>query len=256
MKLSDLKQLTYTNENVILSHYRNSNNLILVFPECKEINHIYEATHEEENWKHWVDSAGKADKTSDFYSKNFQMMMEVMRFDDKAFKKGKRNPTLERESEMLKELANSGILESFPNLENIHIGAVTDLPTGDNHNFNRFRDNFVRVVKKHSKQVETYIENHQGHKLIFFIFDETSGVYHRRVSETQITFHFYWVDSVIVNTITKSASDFVIWYKPYNAYLTPEGMQDSLTKLIIYDMANMQIKKEYYDARQMISSEV
>lgn len=251
----DYRQLTNSNENVLLAHYRSSDDLILAFPECEEIEQIYVATHDEERWKHWIVSAGKADKTPDFYSDDFQMMMEVMRVDDKAYKKGKRNPTLEKEAQLLKELSDTGVLEQFPHLENIQINAITSLPTDKDHNYGRFRDNFVRVISKHSKQVETYRKNHPQYKLILFVFDETSGVYFKRVNAEQVIHHHYWADSTIVTAIKESGADFVIWYKPYNAYQTPNGIQDDLPKLIIYDVANMKIDAICYDADQMVSSE-
>lgn len=256
MSSFDYRKLTNSNDNVLLKHYRNSDELILAFPECEEIERIYVATHDEEKWKHWVDSAGKTDKTPDFYSDDFQMMMEVMRIDDKAYKKGKRNPTLEKEAQLFKELSDTGILEQFPNLEHIQINAVTSLPIDEDHNFSRFRNNFVRVIGKHSKQVEKYRRNHPQHKLLFFVFDETSGVYFKRVKAEQVIHHFYWADStIIVTAIKESGADFVIWYKPYNAYQIPDGIQDDLPKLIIYDVANMKIDAICYDADQMVSSE-
>lgn len=249
------RQLTNSNEDVLLAHYRNSNDLILAFPESVEIERIYYATHDEENWKYWVNSAGKADKTPDYYSDDFQMMLEVMRIDDKAYKKGKRHPTLEEEAKLLQEISDAGILKQLPNLKYIQINAITSLPTDKDHNFSRFRDNFVRVINKHSKQVETYKKNHSQHKLIFFVFDETSGVYFKRINDEQVAHHLYWADSVIVTAIKESGADFVIWYKPYNAYLTLNGMQNDLPKLIIYDVANMKIEAICYDTDQMVSSE-
>jgi hypothetical protein len=253
---SDYRQLTYSNEKNILSHYRDSDDSILAFPQSKEIEAVYHTTHDAEQWKLWVDSNGKADKTPDFYCDKYQMMMEVMRFDDKAYKNGKVNPTLARETELLKELAEIGLLEAHPHIEYIQVNAVTQLPTDEDHNFSRFRSNFVRVIGSHSKKVETYKKNHPGYKLVFFVFDETSGVYHRRVNASLSEHHFYWADSVLVKAIKESKADFVIWYKPYNAYETLDaGFQDGLPKIVIYDVANMQIEPENYIDSQMFSGE-
>lgn len=256
MSVPSFRHLTYNNENNILSFYRDSDDLVLAFPQNEGVASIYNATHDEKTWSRWIDSAGKADKTPDFYCDSLQMMMEVMRFDDKAYKKGKKNPSLERESEMLKELENSGMLESFPNLQHIQLNSVTELPTDEDHNFCRYRDNFVRVLVSHSRQTSTYRKNHPGYVLIFFVFDETSGVYHRKISTTQVQHHFYWADSVIVKAIAESKADFLIWFKPYNAYETLEGMKNDLPKIIIYDIANMKIEPIDYCAEQMISSEI
>ncbi|WP_313578882.1 hypothetical protein [Lacrimispora sp.] len=252
----NFSSMTYDNENNILLHYRGSDSLILSFPEGDEIIDIYESTHNEKEWKAWVDSAGKADKTPDFYSDKHQMMMEVMRFDDKAFRKGKRNPTLERERSMLRELEEKGIMETFPDINQIFLNADTQLPTDEDHNFTRYRDNFVRIVGKHSKQVEIYKNNHPGYKLLFFVFDETSGIYYQKISDREVTYHKYWADSVIIKSIKDSGADFIIWYKPYNYYETSEGMKGGLPQLMIYDIANMQIKVEDYNICDMISSEV
>lgn len=192
--------------------------------------------------------------------------MEVMRFDDQAKDHGKIHATKIKESNMLEELKGLDLENVFPNLEKIVVNGNSNLQTDEDHNYVRFRDNFIRVISKHSKKVVNYRKNHPGFKLIFFIFDESSGIYF----ENKNTFksklkvgafieakpHFYWVDSSFIQAIKNCNADYLIWFKPYNFFETPSGINSELPKIIIYDVCNFQVDTVSYDSNLMISSEV
>ena len=87
----------------------------------------------------------------DFYNDKLKLMMDVMRIDDHAFesKNGKIvNPTNQRESVIQKQIRKSGLLDSFPNVKNVIVTAVTDLTTDEDHNYKFYYSNFERVLMK------------------------------------------------------------------------------------------------------------
>lgn len=201
----------------------------------------------------------------DFYNDDLELMMEVMRFDDQATNSGKTHATKAKENQMLELLRDLGVKEDFPNLKQILLLGNSDLSTDDDHNFARYRENFTRVVLKHAKKAEQYRKNHPAYKLVFFVFDETSGVYFESGKQKKSILtqgdsvlarpHMYWVDSIMVDMIKKSQDDYLIWFKPYNSFETPTGIYDDLPKVIIYDVKNMRISTEKYSVEDMISSE-
>lgn len=67
--------------------------------------------------------------------------------------------------------------------------------------------------------------------------------------------HMYWADSVFVDIINNSQADYFIWFKPYNSFETPFGINDDFPKIIIYDVKNMITRTEKYSVEDMISSE-
>ena len=98
----------------------------------------------------WEDSSGKADKTPDLFSPGYETMIELMRVDDHAFinENGRVvNHAASANSKIFKELVDKGYLKMFPNAT-IVITGDTGLPTLEDHNYQRYRDNFKRVVKE------------------------------------------------------------------------------------------------------------
>ena len=49
------------------------------------------------------------------------------------------------------------------------------LSTKEDHDYQKYIDNFQRVFEKHNLKVPKYKENHPGYKTIFFIYDESSA---------------------------------------------------------------------------------
>lgn len=210
-------------------------------------------------------SSSKSDLPPDFYNDDLEFMMEVMRFDDQAINNGKTHATKVKENQMLKQLRELGLKEDFPNLKQILLLGNSDLSTNDDHNFARYRENFTRVVLKHAKKAEQYRKNHPGYKLIFFVFDETSGVYFERGKQKKSILtkgtniiakpHMYWADSALIDIIKNSLTDYFIWFKPYNSFETLNGINDDFPKIMIYDVKNMKISTDNYSVENMISSE-
>jgi hypothetical protein len=260
-----MRNFTFDNEENILAYYRDPDNRPLAFPQSDDIWKIFQSTNDEKLWKTWKNSSSKSDLPPDFYNDDLELMMEVMRFDDQATNSGKTHATKAKENQMLERLRDLGVKEDFPNLKQILLLGNSDLTTDDDHNFSRYRDNFTRVVLKHAKKAEQYRENHPGYKLVFFVFDETSGVYFEREKQKKSILvkgdcvlarpHMYWVDSVMVDIIKKSQADYLIWFKPYNSFETPIGINDDLPKVIIYDVQKMEVSTENYVVEDMISSE-
>ena len=226
-----MRNFTFDDEENILAYYRDSDNRPLAFPQSDDIWKIFQATNDEELWKTWKNSHSKSDLPPDFYNEELKLMMEVMRFDDQATNSGKTHATKAKENQMLEQLRGLGVKEDFPNLKQILLLGNSDLSINDDHNFARYRDNFARVVLKHSKKAEQYRENHPGYKLAFFVFDETSGIYFDRGRQKKSILskgnsilarpHMYWADSVFVDIINNSQADYFIWFKPYNNFETP-----------------------------------
>ncbi len=260
-----MRNFTFDNEDNILAYYRDLDNRPLAFPQSDEIWKIFQATNDEELWKTWKNSSSKSDLPPDFYNDDLELMMEVMRFDDQATNSGKTHATKAKESQMLELLRDLGVKEDFPNLKQILLLGNSDLSTDDDHNFDRYRENFTRVVLKHAKKAEQYRKNHPGYKLVFFVFDETSGVYFERERQKKsiltkgtnvvVRPHMYWADSVMVDSIRKCQADYFIWFKPYNSFVTPLGINDDFPKIIICDVKKMEVSTENYVVENMISSE-
>jgi len=262
---------TFNDENRIIEYFQSGvKNESVYFPsQTKGAVHAFESIHLESNWIKWTDSSGKAEIPPDFYCDELQLMMEVMRVDDHSYKnrKGKLvNPTLARESKMLKELKDSGILDIVPNARNIFINSKTDLPTNEDHNYIFYLKNFERVIGNHSKNVKAYRKNHPNKKLIFFIMDESSAYLQAEsiicAKKERIAGevfegapHYFWEDSDFVQLIKNSDADYVFWYAPYKLIRTIDGMVH-LPQVCIYDINALEMETEKYDVNLMMSSEI
>ena len=172
-----MRKYTFDNEKNIISYFRDIKHKVLAYPQSDEISQIFQSISDEKLWQSWIDSSSKADLPPDFFNPELKFMMEVMMFDDRATIDGRKHATKKRESEMLRELKDSGLESDFFNLKDIFILADSKLSTDDDHNFTRFRGNFNRVIMKHANKVKRYRQNHPDYKLVFFIFDESSGIY-------------------------------------------------------------------------------
>ena len=58
---------------------------------------------------------------------------------------------------------------------------------------------FERTVKKHIGKIENYRNNHPGYKLIFFVFDESSGIYFENEGNDAGRLHFHFLDNKFIN---------------------------------------------------------
>ncbi len=217
----------FDNENKIIEWFQNVECSSVCFPvERDELIAIFQAIHNEEQWKLWKNSSGKSDPPPDFYCNKLKLMMDVMRVDDHAHKnkKGKVvNPTNAQESVMQKELRESGILDRFPNAENIICNAITDLPTEQDHNYTFYKNNFARTVEEHKRKIGLYKQNHPDFKTIFFILDESSAYFEAEQKCNKIFYgisiegspHFWFIDKAFTKVFMGSEIDYVVWFAPF-----------------------------------------
>ena len=244
-------------KDVIESFQAVSANSILLLPEVtEELEDILLSILTEKGWKDWIDSSGKADLPPDFYNDKLKIMMDVMKVDDHGFISGKGktvNPLRQRESEVMRELQDKGILSIFPNAK-IFLNVNTDLPTEEDHNYRYYRDNFTRTVQSHIQKINNYKNNHPGYKVVFFVFDESSVYFetfnkNKDTKKGEITkgkTHFWFADSSFVKAFKDSAVDFLIWYTPYKhceAFLVGSDERLCLPEAVVFDnrVANMDL---------------
>ena len=120
----------FDNEIEIIEFFRTARkNEVLLLPEKDKIaEKIYLSIVEE--WDKWTNSSGKSDPPPDFFSDELGLMMDVMRVDDHGYigRNGKTtvNPTLRRESEVMRELQGKGIQPFLRMAQGDHV--LTDQP--------------------------------------------------------------------------------------------------------------------------------
>ena len=196
----------------------------------------------------WINSSGKSDPPPDMYSNKYNLMMDIMRVDDHTSitKKGKMyNPHRIKENKTYKEIqqwiAKSDITLTGDNLVN----TVTDLPTSEDHSYDKYLNEFSRVVKKHDESYNLYIENHPNMKLIYFILDESSpylrskekNIIVKAGNKIRARLHLFFYDSSFINVLKESKADYVIWYAPFKHFDSLEKVE--LPKVIMYTKDNL-----------------
>ena len=150
--------------------------------------------------------------------------------DDHAFEKknGKIvNPTNQKESMIQKEIRKSGMLDNFPNVKDVMVTAVTDLPTDEDHNYKFYYSNFERVLMKHNNQIDLYGKNHPGYKTIFLVLDESSAYFEMKSKMDNGVMkgqpHYWFWDNMFIKVLKKLRIDYLIWYAPFKYYEVPNG---------------------------------
>ena len=256
----------FDDENKIIEWLQEVECSSVCFPiENDELVAVFEAIYNEEQWKLWINSSGKADPPPDFYCDELKLMMDVMRVDDHAFKnkKGKIvNPTNARESQKQRELRESGILDMFPNAENVIVNAITDLPTEQDHNYAFYKNNFVRVVEDHKSKIEQYKQNHPEFKTIFLICDESSAYMEAEYKPNEIYEgmpligrpHFWFLDKNFIKIFMNSTIDYVIWFAPFKHDHLFCGLK--LPEVVVFDTKQQIDDSVEYLIDKMISCEV
>lgn len=229
-------------------------NRVLPLNNSTAVREIFASIHDTEEWKLWSDSSGKSDPPPDFYNDKLKLMMDVMRIDDHAFenKNGKIvNPTNQQESIIQKEIRKSGMLDSFPNVKDVIVTAVTDLSTYEDHNYKFYYSNFERVLMKHNNQIDLYEKNHPGYKTIFLVLDESSAYFEMEakmdngVLKGQL--HYWFCDNMFVNILKKLRIDYLIWCTPFKYYEVPQGEEKiDLPEVCIIDIKNISQLKNFY----------
>lgn len=249
--------------NIIEEFQFLQSNEVLLMPTNNSVESILQSVLNVEKWKLWTNSSGKADLPPDFFCDSLGLMMDVMRVDDHGFEKNGKiiNPFLAKEHQIEKEIRATGIMDACPNAK-LFINAVTDLPTKEDHNYVFYRDNFSRTLKKHLSNISNYKKNHPNHKLIFFVFDESSM--YCQVEKPNMTIksgemfectpHLWFLDKSFTDVFEKTEIDYLIWFAPYKRFekIIPPL---ELPKACVFDNKDTLEKKIIYDATYMMSSE-
>ena len=246
-------------ESNLIEHFQMlETNEILLLPESEELKNVVSSILNLELWKKWIDSSAKDAPPPDFYSDELGLMMEVMRVDDHGFKKKGKiiNPTYEKEHKLENELRQVGFLSKFSNAQ-LQVIADSGLPTEQDHNYNYYFENFKRTVEKHIEHISQYKENHPNHKLIFFIFDESSAYIEKIKSNRASTLgspHLFMLDKKFLDVFVASKIDYLIWYAPYKLLQTDKGILN-LPQACVFKVG-VPLPAEYtYDANKMVSAE-
>ena len=259
----------FDNEIEIIQAFQDvSPSHVMFAPECTpEGETMYWSIKDISQWTQWHNSSGKSDPPPDFYSDVHGYMMDVMRVDDHGYisPKGKTvNPTRKRESEVVRELRDKGILGVFSNAKLV-MTVDTQFPTREDHNYDYYRNNFIRTVESHKKKISNYKANHPDLKVVFFIFDESSQymeVSHKvknPIVGTSIMArpHFWWADESFISVFSNSSIDYVIWFTPYKHCEMYDWQGDSVTMPIITIIDTKQcISAHRYDEDLMESTEI
>lgn len=206
----------------------------------------------------WKDNS-KSKFPPDLINEGDSLMMEVMRVDDHS-PDGKKNPVLAKQREMSEEARP--FVEQFPKDVPLPVNAVTDLPTEEDHNYKFYYSSFQRTLRKHLSKLDSYRRNHPDKKIIFLVFDETSGVYFEKAfvenGEIMGRLHFPFFDTRFLNEFIDSDLDYLMWYIPYNHYKT-KGYHIVLPRLILIDIKNARngviLQRYEYDENKMMSNE-
>ena len=207
----------------------------------------------------WADNS-KSKFPPDLINEQDLLAMEVMRVDDHS-SNGKKNPVLAKQRAMSEEAR--GLVEQMPNHPPLIINAITDLPTERDHNYRFYYSSFQRTLRKHLSKLPQYKENYPNSKIIFCVFDETSGVYFERATAMSDfgaggRIHLPFCDKRFLDEFMESDLDYLMWYIPYNHYETI-GAHLTLPHLIIFDIKNAKKNPDFkrldYDEKMMVSNE-
>ena len=217
------------------------------------------------NFEDWITSNGKSDPPPDIYSNKYNLMMDIMRVDDHTStnEKGKLyNPYRIKEQEKYKEIQRWLKENNIIVKGDIVVNTVTDLPTEEDHSYDKYLSEFSRVVKKHDESYNLYIRNHPNKKMIYFILDESSpyictkdkNIVIKKGNRVCAKLHEFFYDENFVKVLRESKADYVIWYAPFKYFDSDEKI--TLPVVIIYTKEDLnEIKIIKYDQSRMLSLE-
>lgn len=261
----------FDTEKEIITFFQSvqKNETILIPNEDTEAINLFQSITDISKWKHWIDSSAHDAPPPDFYNDTMKIMMDIMRVDDHGYKnkKGKTvNPTRQRESILMKELQNAGILSTFPNAKPIVI-ADTGLPTEQDHNYQYYMKNFISIIKSHKYKISNYKKNHPGYKIVFFIFDESSMYFetnieikNQKIGDKVMGIpHFGFIDNSFLQTILHTEIDYLIWFTPYKHTKIYDNNYQSFEPPKAAIINSKKYPEEYlkkYDPKHMSSTEL
>lgn len=248
--LKDIHELN-SSECFIISDFEGSENYLST---AEIIDHILD----DKLFLNWKDNS-ESNLPPDLLNEEESLMMEVMRVDDHS-SDGKNNPVLARQRHMSEEARD--FLQQMPNDARFIVNAVTDLPTEQDHNYRFYYSSFQRTLRKHLSKLSTYKKNHPNKRVIFLVFDETSGIYCEKAFQKDSGFvgriHFPFFDNRFLNEFIDSDLDYLMWYCPYNHY-NSVGNHLTLPRLTLFDIKNARtgstLQRYDYDEEKMISNE-
>lgn len=237
-----------------------------LFPESREVTALLGAVL---NPSIWMDNSGKGDPPPDFLCPSEHLMMEVMGVDAHTHMGKKRliNPYRARETELRREIEASGILGACPGSQELWLNPDTGLPTKEDHGYAFYLEEFRRVIRSHGNRASKYRENHPGHRLVFFVFDDSSGGYLQVADGLSVPNvldagqvvrgkqHHFWADASFLEAVYSCGADFLIWHAPWKYAWDIHGHQLSAPKTCVYDLAHRVAPTLSYTADRMVSLE-
>lgn len=261
----------FDNEEKIIEVFQTSLLEEVYFPvETKDAISVFQSIYNSWKWKKWINNSSKSSPPPDFYSEKYKMMMEVMRVDDHAYFTDKGvliNPTNQKESILQKEIRRK-ILEQTPQFDlskvDIWVNAVSGLSSNEDHNYQFYYNNFRRVLEKHIENIPSYRSNHPNKKMIFFVFDESTGyllVQNEGLAKRGPVAHeffqanplWHFLDKRFLDVFQHSDIDYLIWYTPYKIF---HGAPIQPPKVSVFDMKKCNFENVVlYPEKYIISSE-
>lgn len=217
-------------------------------------------------WSKWVDNSKNTNNPPDFYCDDYGLMMDVMRVNDTerlSVKNKLYNPAMSHERDIYNKIEQSGLLTAAPNARVTIIGE-TELSTNNDHNFDFYFKNFLRVLKKHIESIPQYVHNHPKYKIIFVVFDESTAYF--KINKPTNSYptigqqilgkpHLFFIDENFLNCFYNKGIDYLLWLTPYKLLKTPQGFFP-LPQLTVYDLHKPRPSTINYDLNKMRSSEL
>lgn len=234
-----------------------------LIPEDEEAEAILSIVLDEAGWE---DHSGEDVSPPDFVNHGQHIMLEAMRVDDHerpGDKKGFVNPSRSHESEIIRQYEHEfrEMLDMAADDARLTINGKTGLPTEQDHGYGMYLDGFRRIVEKHARHADSYRDNYPGYKLIFYVFDESTG-YLESAEPIKSEIHegdylrgrphYFFADAAFLDVIRSSKADYFIWRTPFkHEHLFAEGLM--LPETVVYDVARMNVPDIHYDRDRMVS---
>ena len=216
----------------------------------------------------WKDSSGKDAPPPDFYSKKFKLMADIMQVNDSERSK-KKNIQRTADAESYNSLIQSGILDKFPNIEQIEIiNPCPEITTNQHHRYSWYVKSFNRIVKKHKDSITLYKKNHPGYDIIFIIYDESEPYSQLpsclvNLSNIQVgdeflgELHYPFLDKNIMDVFIDSDIDYVVWYMNNKTIQCVDTngnyQQKQLPKIVVFKPSELHTVpfQEYFSCRMV-----
>lgn len=239
----------------------------LLLPEDKAVVSLLETVLNEAGWK---DCTAMGEGVTDFVNEATGIMLEVMRIDDhesEGITGGVRNHLREKEGNLLKDRDGSlrGVIDALGGNRSIFVNTLTDWPTEADHNYGYYLNAFQRIVRKHADKAVAYRLSNPGKKLVFFVFDESSGYFalpsprmagkYSVGDGVQGRPHLHFVDEAFIESVRKCGADYFIWFTPFKRLQLADDSCAELPMACVLNCAALDLSTVVYDAGLMMSAE-